>query len=296
MCNEIFYREGQGSYICFIDSDDYVERDYLKKLVEPYFQNKKIDLTICNYFNDNHPKLNGFVSKQNENSNIRNRIETMREFANPRSFKGFAWNKLYRLDIIEFNNLRYNVDCVLVEDALFNHQYMSNCSVSYYIDDPLYHYITRNDSLTNQSFKEKNWDLLKSYKKIMDFCEKQKDGMLTSVLRENYLSHEITILKKINLSKTPVDKDKKMLLKSKVRESLKDILLAQNISLKRKGLAVYLAVSNQLRVPSKTKPRIVAGVKTSCNGLDIFLEFQAPREAVHPESFNLCHSYVWEFR
>lgn len=112
MCNEIFYRGGQGSYICFIDSDDYVERDYLKKLVEPYFQNKKIDLTICNYFNDNHPKLNGFVSKQNENSNIRNRIETMREFANPRSFKGFAWNKLYRLDIIEFNNLRYDVDCV----------------------------------------------------------------------------------------------------------------------------------------------------------------------------------------
>lgn len=242
MCNEIFYRGGgQDSYICFIDSDDYVERDYLKKLVEPYFQNKKIDLTICNYFNDNHPKLNGFVSKQNENSNIRNRIETMREFANPRSFKGFAWNKLYRLDIIEFNNLRYDVDCVLVEDALFNHQYMSNCSVSYYIDDPLYHYITRNDSLTNQSFKEKNWDLLKSYKKIMDFCEKQKDGMLTSLLRENYLSHEITILKKINLSKTPVDKDKKMLLKSKIRESLKDILLAQNISLKRKGLAVYLA-------------------------------------------------------
>ena len=55
-------------------------------------------------------------------------------------------------------------------------------------------------------------------------------------------------------------------------------------------------VSNQLRVPSKTKPRIVAGFKTSCNGLDIFLEFQAPREAVHPESLNLCHSYVWEFR
>jgi len=30
---------GQGRYICFIDSDDYIERDYLKKLVEPYFQN-----------------------------------------------------------------------------------------------------------------------------------------------------------------------------------------------------------------------------------------------------------------
>ena len=55
-------------------------------------------------------------------------------------------------------------------------------------------------------------------------------------------------------------------------------------------------VSNQLRVPSKTKPRIVAGFKTSCNGLDIFLEFQASREAVHPESLNLCHSYVGEFR
>lgn len=63
-----------------------------------------------------------------------------------------------------------------------------------------------------------------------------------------------------------------------------------------KGTTPTSVVSNQLRVPSKTKPRIVAGFKTSCNGLDIFLEFQAPREAVHPESLNLCHSYVWEFR
>jgi len=45
----------------------------------------------------------------------------------------------------------------------------------------------------------------------------------------------------MSLSKTPVDNDKKALLKSKIRESLKDILLAHNISFKRKGLAVYLA-------------------------------------------------------
>lgn len=72
----------------------------------------------------------------------------------------------------------YDMNCILVEDALFNHQYMSCCMQSYYVDCPLYHYITRSDSLTNQSFKEKNWKLLESYRNIIKFCGLQKDKEL----------------------------------------------------------------------------------------------------------------------
>ena len=38
-----------------------------------------------------------------------------------------------------------------------------------------------------------------------------------------------------------------------------------------------------MRVPSKAKPRIAAGFKTSYNDLDIFPEFLVPREVVHEE-------------
>lgn len=98
-----------------MDSDDYIEPDYLEKMLEPYQANSSLDLVICNYFNDNTPKENSFITQSKYG--IRDRIETMREFANPKSFKGFAWNKLYKLDLIEQNNLRYDMNCILVEDS-----------------------------------------------------------------------------------------------------------------------------------------------------------------------------------
>lgn len=222
-----------------MDSDDYIEPDYLEKMLEPYQANSSLDLVICNYFNDNTPKENSFITQSKYG--IRDRIETMREFANPKSFKGFAWNKLYKLDLIEQNNLRYDMNCILVEDALFNHQYMSCCMQSYYVDCPLYHYITRSNSLTNQSFKEKNWKLLESYRNIIKFCGLQKDKELDVLLNENYLNHEITILKKMKFSKTPVDREKMQWLKEKVKSEIRSIWCAHNISLKRKLMAIYLS-------------------------------------------------------
>lgn len=228
-----------NDFICFVDSDDYIEPVYLEKMLEPYQSNSNIDLVICNYFNDNMPKKNSFITQSK--SRVRNRIETMREFANPKSFKGFAWNKLYRLDLIKQNNLRYDMNCILVEDALFNHQYISCCEQSYYVDCPLYHYITRSDSITHQSFKEKNWKLLESYRNIIGFCGLQKDKELDKLLNENYLNHEITILKKMRFSKTPVNREKMQWLKEKVRSEMLSIWGARNISLKRKIMAIYLS-------------------------------------------------------
>lgn len=238
-CAIDFSDNGGNDFICFVDSDDYIEPVYLEKMLEPYQSNNNIDLVICGYFNDNTPKKNSFITQSK--SGIRDRIETMREFANPRSFKGFAWNKLYKLDLIDQNNLRYDMNCILVEDALFNHQYMSCCMQSYYVDCPLYHYITRSDSLTNQSFKEKNWRLLESYRNIIEFCGLQKDKELDALLNENYLNHEITILKKMKFSKTPVDREKMQRLKEKVKSEMLSIWCAHNISLKRKIVAMYLS-------------------------------------------------------
>lgn len=106
---------------------------------------------------------------------------------------------------------------------------------------PLYHYITRSDSLTNQSFKEKNWKLLESYRNIIKFCGLQKDKELDVLLNENYLNHEITILKKMKFSKTPVDREKMQWLKEKVKSEIRSIWCAHNISLKRKLMAIYLS-------------------------------------------------------
>lgn len=49
----IDFSGGGHDFVCFVDSDDYIEPDYLEKMLEPYQANSSLDLVICNYFNDN---------------------------------------------------------------------------------------------------------------------------------------------------------------------------------------------------------------------------------------------------
>ena len=39
----------RGKFVCFVDSDDYVAKNYLEKLVAPLLQDSTIDISVCGY-------------------------------------------------------------------------------------------------------------------------------------------------------------------------------------------------------------------------------------------------------
>lgn len=129
-----------GKYICFIDSDDFWESNFIEELVDGFRLHPNVDVTIYNYFY-NESEVRACVRTHENSGEIRNRTLTMIEIASPKSFKGFVWNKLYKMDVITRNSLRFDESTALVEDALFNQQYMSYADYSFYIDIPLYHYV-----------------------------------------------------------------------------------------------------------------------------------------------------------
>lgn len=50
------WQQAAGDLICFVDSDDYVTDEYIRKLSEP-FEDAGVDLSICAWFNDNNGKV-----------------------------------------------------------------------------------------------------------------------------------------------------------------------------------------------------------------------------------------------
>ena len=101
----------KGEYICFVDSDDYVEPRYLELLYKGLMETKA-DMCCCRYsrFSNNTP------SEEHEFSfNIKiydeNRIEIMFENFGT----SFMWNKIYKREL--FDNLRFD-DVMALSDTM----------------------------------------------------------------------------------------------------------------------------------------------------------------------------------
>ena len=153
----------KGEYIIFPDPDDWVEPDYLEKLLA--LKNEyNADLSICS----DHLECqeNGFK----EETVLLNRDEALRELMKPKGFCGYAWNKLYSMDVILKNDLRFDEELGAVQDLHFNVRYFLLCDSFVYATLPLYHYVINSGSVSSRSsaLTPRKISGLLAYKKIAE--------------------------------------------------------------------------------------------------------------------------------
>ena len=140
----------QGEYICFVDSDDYIEIDYLKELYE-YMTNNNLDYVMCNYnkvINDNKYMMQPTF---NENTIITDKQLLINKIFYGNNKYNLSSNcmGLYKRNIIIDNNLKLDEDLYYGEDILFNYQYIQYINSFGYLNKSLYNYTYNNESLSN---------------------------------------------------------------------------------------------------------------------------------------------------
>lgn len=139
----------RGTYIQFLDSDDWITPDATRLLVRSA-QEHDCDLVISDFY-----RVVG------ERVSVKGDIEgdhvlTREEFAaymmeNPADFYyGVLWNKLYRRDLVETHGLRMDEDVNWCEDFLFNMEYIRYAQRFYSLNVPLYYYVKTKGSLVSQ--------------------------------------------------------------------------------------------------------------------------------------------------
>lgn len=141
-----------GNFISFIDSDDYVDKDYIKKLVNVLVDND-VDLAICNYnVVCNNESITGIKKiksgKYNKNYYIENIVHLHK-------FEGYLWNKMYKRSLLIDDNgkfIQFDKDLKIREDLYYNLEVSKKINNVYYIDKCLYFYIQHN----NNSLKKMN--------------------------------------------------------------------------------------------------------------------------------------------
>lgn len=104
----------KGRYICFIDSDDYIEKDYLKVLYQN-IQDKNLDIVCCNSKNIGETSIKPINIKKDEIILDKKRIYN--DYFLKYRYTCTLWGKLFKREIIndiEFPKMRYAEDTYLM--------------------------------------------------------------------------------------------------------------------------------------------------------------------------------------
>lgn len=155
--------QATGKYIAFVDSDDYVTKDYFETLRPLMSQDH--ELIVFN----NYQELGGGKA-QTYNRGLEERVYSIEELKNIQRmtpyYKEFftmigmvPWNKLYNRSIIRNNKLRFNIDMCFAEDAYFIFDFLTYVNRLYLVNKPLYFYNTVN---TNSAIRALNAEKIKN--------------------------------------------------------------------------------------------------------------------------------------
>lgn len=184
----------KGEFIVFPDPDDYVEPDYLEVLLETR-ENSHADLSICGY--------RSFLIESEENSNFPhssfsqngenvkcddialNTEEALKYLMHPHFFCGFAWNKLYDLNVIRKHNLRFDEELGMAQDLHFAFRYILLCNIIVYHPEPLYHYRAGGITSLESPLTDRRMSGLITYRKI---AQETRKSPYPKLEREAYRS------------------------------------------------------------------------------------------------------------
>lgn len=154
--------KADGQYIAFVDSDDFVQKDFLKVQYENLVRTGA-DMAICAYQN--------YHSKQDMACDTENHVCVVEEditsqlYLNP-GMAIVAWNKLYRREL--WNEIRYPVGR-LHEDEAVIHELLTSCRKIVISDAKLYFYRQRADSIMGEESDKSIADAVYAYKRRIQF-------------------------------------------------------------------------------------------------------------------------------
>lgn len=192
-------QEATSEYIAFIDSDDYIDEDYIEKLYECLIENDA-DISVANVEYENVDEKRYLLTEEFQDKKVLNREQAMREYLNPSGGLGnYIVNKLYKKSM--FSGI-YFPENKLFEDAytmfrILDH--VNRVSVQMHTN---YHYYIRTDSITGRYENEvENYDLLSAnLEKAHFICERFPE--LASLVFHQYFTAFLWVTNRSVVQKT----------------------------------------------------------------------------------------------
>lgn len=177
----------RGEYFCTVDSDDYIEKDFVQKMYQT-IQQENADICVCatREYSSDISRIRGF-NKEEKLSRIIT-VEDLKKYYNDllgKYYMSDSWNKIYRTSFVKDSNIVFSLDKKYNgTDLLFNHLLMLHLPKISIVNEPLYNY----QILENSRVRRKNKQLQKGFNIIIRRILKELENLNYSKLMINQIS------------------------------------------------------------------------------------------------------------
>lgn len=211
----------KGKYVSFVDSDDYVEQNYIEILyncIKEYNTNIAIGSHRVIY-------KNGTIINKETGENSKLPAEKVLErilYDNGIDLTANA--KLY--DIKLFESIRYPKGRVF-EDAATTYKLIDACQEISFVSKSIYNYAIRGNSITNVKFSKEKMDLVISTKEMCDYI-KNKYPNLEKACNRRLMYAYLSTLSQLAKSKEKFPEEEKEMMRY-VKSNRKNVLKDSNV-------------------------------------------------------------------
>lgn len=177
----------RGKYITFVDSDDYIDKDYIEYLYR-LIQNTGLNMAVCQHrVKFENGKTLEYGKNGEEILSSRVCIERMLYH---NVIDTSVWGKLY--DCCLFEGVQYPVG-MIYEDIGTTYKLFLQCESIAVGYESKYTYVRRRDSIVNSSFHRKKLDLLEMTDRMGEDVLKYYPDLRDAVLRRSVYARISTL-------------------------------------------------------------------------------------------------------
>ncbi|MGY6522412.1 MAG: glycosyltransferase family 2 protein [Mongoliitalea sp.] len=154
----------RGDWLCFIDSDDFVQPNYLENLI---VNTKDVQLVVSGLkrISQKNTTLVEFPDKIVE---IEDKIFYLQQY--PLSDMGYPVSKLFKKEVLRDNSIKFDIQVHMFEDVIFLFTYLLHCKRINFTSQTAYNYMLENSmlSLKINDFKKEYFGFMSLYKLVTE--------------------------------------------------------------------------------------------------------------------------------
>lgn len=214
-----------GEFITFVDSDDWIEAEYIEKLKDNLIKNEA-DISCCGYYEN-------YLVKENKKLFFEDKCLSIEEALDVYSPYYFTtvWGKMFKKEI--FKSIRFKTDIYYSEDTLLYTESLLVSNKVYWSSEPLYHYFINENGSIKKKNPEKYYTDFIARRIMLEYYEKYPNLYEDACFR--VVDSAISVKKEILLDKQ-YNNDKIILLDEWINKYKNKYLKSKKVSNKNKIL------------------------------------------------------------
>lgn len=167
----------KGKYVTFVDQDDWIDINAYNVMLR-VAEKSNADMVVCNYTKDYSDEIRPMVNRSVIQSEMHETKDLIRYAFFREEYRGFAafvWNKIFRREFLKEKKIMFDDTLRRGDDVLFFANIALAEPRTIYVDQYLYHYVQRSDSVTHTLTKQnidRLGEILIGYERAIEILER----------------------------------------------------------------------------------------------------------------------------